>query len=525
MSETPAIMRRIDGRGLAAWSIAASLAAFALMQIFAAIWAGGVFEYPLDDPYIHLAMAEQIWQGGYGVNPGELASAASSPLYPVLLAPFAGSDLGRFAPLLLNVFGIVGAAYLFARLLIESGFIDRYQRVGRVMAIGAPIALNLPGLGFTGMEHSLHAAFSLAIVLGLVRLVQGRGIGIWLVLGVFFAPMMRLEGVALGLLASGAAFAYGARGGAFGLMALSLAPLAAFVGFLSALGIGPLPSSVMAKMLDGGMADAGFVEGKLAEFSNNISSLPGIGLLVLTGLALIGAMATRDKGARTLLIVGSFTGLAHLFFGQVGWLNRYEIYAVLVIAALIFASLGLLGAPRLGGVALASVLTILVMGFAYGRDFLAVGIWAPQGIHLQQAQMARFVRDYAPVDIAVNDLGRVAWRNPGHVLDLWGLASADARKARILNPKEGWAGNLVARDGAPLVMIYAHPFAGAMGADWIALGKLQLRYARGFLGGPEVEFYASGPQAAPELRAALAVFAQDLPDGVRFVAAGQGGAQ
>ncbi len=59
-----------------------SLGAVAALGWFALYWAesfrrAGVFEYPLDDVYIHLAMASGIARGTYGVNPGEAASAAS----------------------------------------------------------------------------------------------------------------------------------------------------------------------------------------------------------------------------------------------------------------------------------------------------------------------------------------------------------------------------------------------------------------------------------------------------------------
>jgi len=50
----------------------------AFLPFFGVIWltigqTGGYYEYPLDDPYIHLAMSEQIANGGYGVNAGEYA--------------------------------------------------------------------------------------------------------------------------------------------------------------------------------------------------------------------------------------------------------------------------------------------------------------------------------------------------------------------------------------------------------------------------------------------------------------------
>src|SRR5581483_7242562 len=49
----------------------------------------GMLVYTLDDAYIHLALAERILGGTYGINLHEVAAPASSILWPFLLAPFA----------------------------------------------------------------------------------------------------------------------------------------------------------------------------------------------------------------------------------------------------------------------------------------------------------------------------------------------------------------------------------------------------------------------------------------------------
>ena len=44
--------------------------------------------YPLDDTYIHMAIARNVAQSGtWGINAGEFAPASSSPLWTVILAP------------------------------------------------------------------------------------------------------------------------------------------------------------------------------------------------------------------------------------------------------------------------------------------------------------------------------------------------------------------------------------------------------------------------------------------------------
>lgn len=43
---------------------------------------GGRLIFTLDDPYIHLAVADHIGAGGYGVNASELSSPSSSIIWP-----------------------------------------------------------------------------------------------------------------------------------------------------------------------------------------------------------------------------------------------------------------------------------------------------------------------------------------------------------------------------------------------------------------------------------------------------------
>jgi hypothetical protein len=136
----------------------------------------------------------------------------------------------------------------------------------------------------------------------------------------------------------------------------------------------------------------------------------------------------------------------------------------------------------------------------------------------------------------VNDLGRVAWTNPAPVLDLWGLASAEARRIRLSDPPPGGAQPLVEAQGVDLAMIYDHWLEDARGPGWVRLGTLQMDYApprmersginrrHVALGSRQVAFYATRPEAVPALRAALDAWAGSLPPGAVFVPAEEGAA-
>ena len=70
--------------------------------------------YTLDNPYIHLSLAENLLRGHYGVNVDEVASPSSSILYPFLLAGTLAFGLGGIAPLFLNTLGAIGVSWLIA---------------------------------------------------------------------------------------------------------------------------------------------------------------------------------------------------------------------------------------------------------------------------------------------------------------------------------------------------------------------------------------------------------------------------
>ena len=87
-----------------AFPLAFAAIGLAVVVLFAGILKinNGTFVYTLDDPYIHLALAEKIAQGHYGINSGEASAPSSSIVWPFLLAPGARPAWGTYLPLALN---------------------------------------------------------------------------------------------------------------------------------------------------------------------------------------------------------------------------------------------------------------------------------------------------------------------------------------------------------------------------------------------------------------------------------------
>ena len=457
-------LSRLSGQ-LTLLSVLISVVAFALYQGVALIRAG-VFEYPLDDVYIHLAVAEQIAAGGYGVNPGEFTSAASSPIYPFLLTAFAGTAVQAWLPLFWNTISLLLGAVLWARIVSQSGASRGWMLT--FAALG-PLAFNFAGAAMVGMEHSLHILASLAVLRGLqIQMDEGR-ISWLLVAGMVLGPMIRFEGLAVTARRRSCVASNGPRGNGRCLVCsrgrtcrgLYVLPDLAGAGALAELGHGEAVGA--AATIGSRLADLPI------KLLVQLFSVKAVVLLitVLCALSLL-AREGLDRRLRALLFAACFTGFGHLLLGQFGWFERYELYAMSFV-------LGLVMMVVLRDETLHTMRLLLRAGFgflgaAYGQWLLFNGTNGPNAIYSQHGNMSRFVKEVYQKPVAVNDLGYVVWANPNQVLDLWGLASYEALKIRLDDPYPGWAADLVDAAGVELAIIYDRWIDEGIGDDWVKVG-------------------------------------------------------
>ncbi len=511
---------------LAIW--AAGMAATLALSVRAA---GGRLIYTLDDPYIHLALAENIVRGHYGVNLGEAASPSSSILYPFLLALTELAGLGPLGPAVLTIPAAALTVWIGGRLLF-----DRLRPAGPLawltalgLGVGLLFATSAFALPMTGMEHALHVLATVAALAGLVRAAEtGRCPG-WLVAAVVALPLLRFEGLALAgaaILALGWLGQWRAAGLAAALIAAGLATYGAA---MAALGLPVLPSSVMAKHdLSAGIEagrGAAALAGRLAtraaeSLMNRQGAMLGLGALaILVALPGRAGRATPEGRARTAVGLSAVAALAaQLVAGNFGNFFRYEVYAVATLA------LGLVvtAAPTLRGLvasgrpllrlALVAALPIVALPSVRATTKTPAGA---RNIHEQQFQMHRFATEFFPETVAVNDLGWVSYRNDTHVLDLWGLGSERARKL--------WQGGRIAPEaldrlvrsrGAAYAMLYPQWFARGFPGHWCPVAVLETSWASA--AHPQVLFLATRADTEAPLRAAVRRFAPGLPPGARI---------
>jgi hypothetical protein len=476
--------------------------------------------YSLDDAYIHLALAENIAHGQYGVNAGELSSPASSILWPFLLAPFARWSSGQFVPLVVNLLAAAGSLVVFIRMLSRplARFAARHDRllVWLLIALVIP-STNVVGLVFTGMEHSLQVFLALIVLLGIIREQETGAVSWWHWAAIVVGPLVRYENLAVSLPAIVYLIARGhTRGAVTAGIGLTFA-LAAFSWFLHSSGLEWLPGSVLAKsavMADGGATAI------VQNLRNNLHDRQGV-LLAVAWLVLL-AVALDHRRSKEQRMLASWTVAAlglHLLVGAFGWYHRYEIYmwvTTLAVLLVLFAEqLSARFAAAAGRTTMLLCLIAAVIGLPYAGTLLTTPI-ASNNVYEQQYQMHRFLTEYWRAGAAVNDLGWASYRNDDYIVDLLGLGTRRVVESARANGNANWMDTLAKAHGVKLAAIYSESFP-EIPKTWMRVGDLYLSRRRVSILSNQVTFYALDPPAAARARGLFIEFRRTLPAGTSLV--------
>ncbi len=467
-----------------------------LILLLASLYlADGHLFYSLDDPYIHLRVAERIAAGEYGMNPGEFATPVSSILWPYLLVPFASASWGHFIPLVINTLCLLGTAILLCRCLQHLT-----ERYAAVIAFCLLFFLNGICIVFTGMEHSLQLLLAVAITTAMLELTADHPLPRWLGITLIVAPLIRYELITFSV-------------GAIVLLALykryrylwALVPITFVMGLFSFYlwqhsGY-PLPASIYSKM-----------DGKSREIHNFLTGACEFILLLLVMLRL-------RHNRNVFFFCGWIASalLAHLLFGAFGWLSRYEIYVIIPAALTLIYYLpqsGLIRGKEI--IAFAAVLMLFVIKYPITTVSVPAASAAIYGMH---GQLQRLLDVAGYPRLGTNDIGYVSLHNPSYVLDVWGLSSADVWKQRSKDGA-GWLAR-IGSDQVELIMIFPSCFPDtSIPSGWVKLGMLELVRYPGFIrviGDTRMDIYATSRKNAVKYIPAVTQWEKDLPKSVRWI--------
>lgn len=511
---------------------------------------GGVFMYPLDDPFIHMEIAKNLaTDGTWGINPGEFASASSSLLYTMILAfLFKLFSVQVIIPFIVNCIAAVILLIVADKWLRKQG-VEIFARL--VILTLTVFFLPLPVMIISGMEHTLQCLFSFLFITTFAdwaageRPVVGKLKIPWsLLIYAFLVTAIRYEGLFLVAVACLILLWRKKIKSSFILGAAALLPVVLFGVYSITKGSYFLPNPVFIKSEEFQLS----VKGIFNFFSNILinkftvtkttGSLPGVpppGISLLTAqrilillplLYLLFRNQLKMAGKYSYIIfIVTLTTVLHLAFASTGWFYRYEAYLVMNACVISFFVLNkywkeLLPDKRLYARLLAGIL-VFALFFPFVLRSAAAFTKAKQAcvnIFEQQYQMAQFLRKYYPgTPIAANDIGAISFFSKAEVIDLWGLGSIDVARSR---KKKYWTpeflDSLVKSKQAGLAIVYDEWFDKRLLEGWTKVATWQIS-DNVITGGDTVSFYSIDSADARQLRKDVAAFQSLLPAKVKSV--------
>lgn len=501
----------------------------------------GVISYPVDDAFIHLALAKQIaFGGGYGVVPNEFAAASSSIGWPFILAlaiKIAGAK--AWLPLLLNAFFAIGLFASVDRAVLRIA--PAVSVVSRTLICLAVMMLTpMATLVVLGMEHTAHAAANIAFItsatLWLVdespdaktSLRRALAVSAW----AGATTLWRYEGMFPVAIVIGLALlrrrirpaALVAAGGAL--------PIVLFGIFSKAHGAHFLPTPVLLK---GRHIEFGDITAYFDLLGGDLLDrfgTEGYALAIAVAAAGLAFYLVRRDGFWTAnvlaLVVALGTVILHMELASVGWFFRYESYFIAMGVTFAGATLArVLPPPReLWAIARAeklrvgaAVVGILVLSAPLWRRSINANNSTPmacRNIYEQQLQTARFLaKEFPGQQVAVNDIGAVAWLDNTKVVDLVGLATlpvAEAKHLKLDTPmsREDFV-RLTA--GVQVAVVYDEWFGDNLPPSWLRVARWIIRDNKS-CAFPGVSIYATTPERYPAVLEAVRAFERELPERV-----------
>jgi len=502
---------------------------------------GGHWSYPLDDTYIHMALARNLaFYHNWGITHDSFAGASSSLLYSLLLALlFKLFSVHLMIPLVVNALAGIGLVFVLQRTLAGEGIRPGAQLL---ILLGVIVFTPLPILVVSGMEHTLQCLFSFLFIYRFAAWA-GRGGSAgsgarggvggqplpWSIL--WYALLMvatRYECLFLVGIAGLVLLWKGKWRDAFLLGGFALLPVIAFGVYSISKGSYFLPNSILLKSGTGegigAFINSIFID-KLTLSKQGITGLATQRLLLLLPLFYLvfrKAFADRPAYGYVLLLCTGGT-LLHLCLASTGWLYRYEAYLVLnsvMIMGILLARYAVILWEQSAWINRGVVLFLtfflsLPLVLRSTAAFSKVAR-ASLNIYEQQYQMGLFLQhNYDHSTVAANDIGAISYLSDIHTLDLWGLGNIDvARSKRNHTWTPSFLDSLSRVNNVRVAIVYDSWFAPDLLKRWTKVGTWTIPQ-NVICGDETVSFYAIDPSETDSLRQKLQEWAPSLPAEVK----------
>jgi len=456
------------------------MAALVLVAIGVCYQKLGFIEFAIDDPYIHLALAENLLKQHYGHNLGEFSSPSSSLLFPWLLLPGVYLDIPIVWTLSINgLSACLSAAYLAdhvdQRLISQSRGLCRRVSIS-LAACAVLVGSNGLALVLYGMEHSIHLLGVVLWLIGIVELIEHRRAEM-LFWGSLLCILIRYD-AAPAFLISVALLVYFER---YKAVTILLVIAGLFYGghalYFIYVGLDPVSGSVLTKL----RGSDGPVEARLMGLWHFLTNKGSFGFwmpIVSSSMLLLWQRwirGSRSSPVDAMLVAWVSVAaccLAYLFVAiDLGFNGRYEAAChCALLATLMLACCRLQGIDLVLGIALSITSGLVTSERAIGSlKYLPLACLQTRQ---QQVAIGDLARHWGR-PVAVNVPGTASFGNDEYVLDLVGLGNQAIRKA-IEQQEPDILDRYVRAHKIQLVMIYPQWYPGQIPTTWTLIACLVL---------------------------------------------------
>jgi len=473
--------------------IALSCLWLSLVIVFVAILAinSGLMVYTLDDIYIHLAISRNLTEYSvFGVTRYEFSSSSSSPLWNLMIsAVFILVGISDMVPLVLNIIFASGAVVILYALLKN---MEMSTRQLTAVLVSFVFFTSLPGLVFTGMEHTLHIVFSVFFVVLSSRILSleesnSRQFFFLLVI-TFFASAVRIETAFLALPVVFLFLMKRKWVHALAILGMVAVPWLAFGAVSIQNGWLLLPNPMLVKSIDA------MNEGTRFFFVRGIGAVVVSPHLLALMVASFKLTSSKEHGFwhinNIMRLIFVPACLLHLQLGRIGWFFRYEAYLVALgiltvsVQGRQFFSelkLGSLQFPKPGtGLDRKSLyglgLVILFLAPLAGRGALSICLTpiASNNIYEQQYQMGLFLnRFYTGDAVLINDIGCANYLSDIVCIDKWGIGTLEIGQSLLNGSMSADVLRTIAVErNVKVAILYADGF---IPEEWEEVGRWTIR--------------------------------------------------
>lgn len=398
----------------------------------------GHYVYPIDDTYIHLAMAKNfalydLW----GITKYQFSSTSSSPLFTFLLSclikMFGNNDQ---IPLYFNIFFSLGIVYFLSIYFAET-FKDVKKTVLVVLFTLFFAVLHVQLL--SGMEHIFQVFLFVVNIFCFYRRDKNRLVAFGFYFSLLLMGLVRFESMFYFVILAFVLMLIKKWKDAIGVLVLGFIPILIFCYFNYQQDGYFFPNSVEVKGTKLSLDSNIFSQLKMILVDNFIFNISfykiGFFPIILCAVFIYRDLKTKNfievVHDNFFLIVFSLLMICHSMFADLKGMFRYEAYIltgfsmVLIpkITRLIFDFNNYIRREKL--ISLLVAMNILL--FFY-KGFMAHTVLSDGGknIYEQQIQSARFLHTYYnDSKVVANDIGAITYYTDIHLLDIAGLGSTE----------------------------------------------------------------------------------------------------